>query len=160
MSHVSRFSIVGMLALAACAPKVHMDTSPYDMERSGNTAEPAPAVATPAHTGQRSGTIARATLVKTLDAGPGQFLQQFEVAGALDGERFVGWQFVRFTDDNSPLHDLDLAPGDILVNVNGQPLARPDQLQALWDSLRTAPAIDAELRRGDATVQLHFTIAD
>ena len=162
MSKVSRFSIAGLFALAACAPKVHMDTSPYDMERGGTekTAEPAPVAATPTHVGQRSGTIARASLIKTLDAGPGLFLQQFEVAGALDGERFVGWKLVRITDDNSPLHELDLAPGDVLAAVNGQSLAKPDQLQTLWDSLRTAPAIDAELRRADATVQLHFTITE
>ena len=137
-----------------------MDPSPYDMERDGKATSPPPAVAAPVHAGVRTGTIARASLVKTLDAGPGTFLQQFEVAGALEGERFIGWKLVRITDDSSALRDLDLNPGDVLTSINGQSLAKPDQLQALWDSLRSATAIAADLRRGDTSVQLNFAITN
>jgi S1-C subfamily serine protease len=49
-------------------------------------------------------------------------------------------------------------PGDVLLAVNGKPLSRPDQLQAVWDSLRTANEIDAELWRGDAKLTLSFAV--
>jgi S1-C subfamily serine protease len=76
----------------------------------------------------------------------------------MDGQRFVGWQLVQLIDQTGPLHDIDVVPGDVLLAVNGKPLSRPDQLQAVWDSLRTANEIDAELWRGDAKLTLSFAV--
>ena len=90
--------------------------------------------------------------------GPGAFLRQLEVTPRMDGQRFVGWQLVQLIDQTGPLHDLDVVPGDVLLAVNGKPLSRPDQLQAVWDSLRTANEIDAELWRGDAKLTLSFAV--
>ncbi|HEU4610919.1 MAG TPA: hypothetical protein VFS15_02535, partial [Kofleriaceae bacterium] len=52
----------------------------------------------------------------------------------------------------------DVVPGDVLLAINGKPLSRPDQLQALWESLRTANELRAQLWRGDARVELAFAI--
>ena len=49
-------------------------------------------------------------------------------------------------------------PGDVLLAVNGKPLSRPDQLQAVWDSLRGANQLVAELWRGNAKLRLEFAI--
>jgi S1-C subfamily serine protease len=108
--------------------------------------------------GLRTGTIARAHLVAVLDAGPGTFLRQLEVAPRLSGDRFVGWQLVQLLDRQGPLHDVDLAPGDVLLAINGKPLSRPEQLQVVWDSLRTANEVTARMWRGDQKLDLHFTI--
>jgi S1-C subfamily serine protease len=45
-----------------------------------------------------------------------------------------------------------------VLAVNGKPLSRPDQLQALWDSLRTANEVTAEMWRGDRRFELHFQV--
>ena len=37
-------------------------------------------------------------------------------------------------------------------------LARPDQLQSVWDSLRTANEVTAQLYRGDTQLTLKFAI--
>ncbi|HMG20822.1 MAG TPA: hypothetical protein VK607_05875, partial [Kofleriaceae bacterium] len=108
--------------------------------------------------GLRTGTIARAHLVAVLDAGPGTFLRQLEVAPRLSGERFVGWQLVQLLDRSGPLHDVDLVPGDVLLAVNGKPVSRPEQLWALWDSLRTANEVTAQLWRGDQKLELRFAV--
>jgi S1-C subfamily serine protease len=76
----------------------------------------------------------------------------------MDGNRFVGWQLVQLLDRKGPLVGVDVVPGDVLLAVNGKPLSRPDQLQVVWDSLRTANAISAELWRGNAKLELSFTI--
>jgi S1-C subfamily serine protease len=55
--------------------------------------------------------------------------------------------------------DVDVVPGDVLLAINGKPLSRPDQLQAIWDSLRTANQLTAELWRGSSKLQLSFAIA-
>jgi S1-C subfamily serine protease len=169
----------GLLALAilvpaACGPKV--STAPrafdddLDVRPAPAAAAAAPAPARPAAAprsgpaaaapgkGVRTGTIARARLVAVLDAGPGTFLRQLEVAPRLAGNRFVGWQLVELLDRSGPLHDVDVAPGDVLLAVNGKPVARPEQLQALWDSLRTANEVTAQLRRGDQPLELRFTV--
>jgi S1-C subfamily serine protease len=108
--------------------------------------------------GLRTGTIARAQLVAVLDAGPGTFLRQLEVAPRMSGDRFVGWQLVQLIDRTGPLHDVDLVPGDVLLAINGKPLSRPEQLQTVWDSLRTANEVTAQMWRGEMKLELRFTI--
>jgi hypothetical protein len=156
-----------VVILAACGPKVAIEPSPYD--------EDDPAAGAPVqrstfrgwderveapHQGEglRTGTIDRTALLAVLDAGPGQFLRQLEVTGAMDGELFVGWQLVQLLDKSSALHRLDLVAGDILIALNGAPLSRPDQLMTVWDSLRSADRLTCDLLRGEARFQISFAI--
>jgi S1-C subfamily serine protease len=153
-----------LVLATACGPKVSTQPVAFD-EDLGPRPQAAPAAPVqtvrpeaPPGKGLRNGVIARDRLVKVLDAGAGQFLRQVEVTPRMTGERFVGWQLVQLIDRHGPLIDIDLLPGDVLLAVNGQPLARPDQLQALWDSLRTANTVTAQLWRGDAKFSLEFTV--
>ncbi|TMQ12584.1 MAG: hypothetical protein E6J90_30815 [Deltaproteobacteria bacterium] len=168
----------GLLALAvlSCAPKVSTTPRPVeddlDLQPPQSAAAPAtsPAAAptaapagpprpeAPPGKGLRSGTIARASLVAVLDAGPASFLRQLEVVPQMAGDRFVGWRLIQLIDRAGPLHDLDVVPGDVLLAVNGRPVSRPEQLQALWDSLRTANDVTAQLWRGSQQLELHFTV--
>lgn len=160
-------TVIALVAVA-CGPRVpntpRLSENDLDMP-----AAPAPAVAAaepadaprsvaPPGKGLRTGTIARARLVAVLDAGPGTFLRQLEVAPRLSGDRFVGWQLVQLIDRTGPLHDVDLVPGDVLLAINGKPLSRPEQLQTVWDSLRTANEVAAQMWRGDMQLELRFTI--
>lgn len=156
-----------MLAVVACGPKVDpkgpLDEDLHDSTPATTTAESAPAPTekrpeAPAGKGERTGTIARAKLLAVLDGGPGAFLRQIEVTPRMDGQRFVGWQLVQLIDHAGPLVDVDVVPGDVLLAVNGKPLSRPDQLQSVWDGLRTANAITAQLWRGNAKFELQFAI--
>jgi len=168
--------VVLVFAVAACGPAVSTHGGLFDEDVARSPGTPAAdsnadgsAAATnanaprarteaPVGKGMRAGTIARASLTAVLDAGPGEFLRQLEVTPQLAGQRFVGWQLVQLVDHTGPLAAIDLAPGDVLLAVNGKPVAQPDQLQALWDSLRSADAVDAELWRGDRKVTLHFAV--
>ncbi|MEO8549251.1 MAG: hypothetical protein ABI678_04740 [Kofleriaceae bacterium] len=154
------------LALCACGPKVDpkgpLDEDLGDKTTVANTeAAPAPTEQrpeAPTGKGERTGTIARAKLLAVLDGGPGAFLRQVEVTPRMDGQRFVGWQLVQLVDHAGPLVDVDVAPGDVLLAVNGKPLSRPDQLQSVWDGLRSANTITAQLWRGNAKFELQFAI--
>jgi len=152
------------LLLAACGPKVAPrpafdEELPREQTVSEAAApEEAPRPEAPPGKGLRTGVIERAKLVAVLDAGPGEFLRQLEVTPRLEGERFVGWQLVQLIDKTGPLYDVDVLPGDVLLAVNGKPLSRPDQLQTVWDSLRTANEVRAQLWRGDAKLELAFQI--
>jgi type II secretory pathway component PulC len=154
------------LTLAACGPKADpqkpafesdLDTREQPAAAAAPAAQPERPVAPPGK-GLRTGTIERARLIAVLDGGPGAFLRQLEVTPRMDGQRFVGWQLVQLIDRTGPLHDVDVAPGDVLLAVNGKPLSRPDQLQAVWDSLRTANEIDADLWRGNGKLTLSFAV--
>jgi hypothetical protein len=158
--------LAALTTLAACGPKVAPSPSAFDeelpRERTTTTTEPVAAeperpVAPPGK-GLRTGTIDRAQLISVLDGGPGSFLRQMEVTARMDGNRFIGWQLVQLLDHTGPLHDVDVVPGDVLLAVNGKPLARPDQLQTVWDSLRTANELRAQLWRGDNKLELAFAI--
>jgi hypothetical protein len=160
----------GLLALVAFACGPAASTTPRPIEHDldvPNAAAPAviaaepagaPRLVAPPGKGLRTGTIPRARLVAVLDAGPGTFLRQLEVAPRLAGDRFIGWQLVQLLDHAGPLHDIDLVPGDVLLAINGKPVSRPDQLQALWDSLRTANEVAAQLSRGEMALELRFAI--
>lgn len=167
-----------LLALAtACGAKVKPAAVSYDEElgnkarssdedgapRAGDGEAPKvaaerPRAEAPPGKGLRNGTIDRKRLLAVLDAGPAMFLRQFEMIARLERERFVGWQLVQLVDRASPLADVDLVPGDVLLAVNGKPLSRPDQLQTVWDSLRTANEVTAQLWRGDMKLTLAFAI--
>ena len=157
------------VVLAACGPKpaprpaFDEDLGPKPAAEPAATGDAATAPAperpvAPAGKGLRTGTIERAKLVDVLDHGPGAFLRQLEVTARMDGDRFVGWQLVQLVDHASALVDVDVAPGDILLAINGKPLSRPDQLQAVWDSLRTANTLVADLWRGQTKLRLEFQI--
>ena len=156
------------LVVLACGPAVSNLPRTLDDEAEPRKAAPAapaaaaahdpPRAVTPASKGVRSGTIARDRLVAVLDAGPGMFLRQLEVAPRMSGDRFVGWQLVQVIDHAGPLVEVDVVPGDVLLAINGKPLERPDELQVVWDSLRTANELTAQLSRGETRLELRFRI--
>lgn len=154
-------------ALVACGPKVSPQPVTFDEDlgppRTQVTEQDDPQLAparplAPPGKGLRSGTIERARLLAVLDQGPASFLRQLEVTPRLSGQRFVGWELVQLVDHAGPLVDVDVVPGDVLLAINGKPLSRPDQLQSVWDSLRTANTVEAQLWRGDGKFTLAFAI--
>ncbi len=152
------------LLLVACGPKVAPTGTVFDEDLEAKHTEKveapveAPRPEAPPGKGLRTGTIERAKLITVLDGGPGTFLRQMEVTPRMDGERFVGWQLVQVLDKKGPLYDVDVAPGDVLLAINGQSISRPDQLQTIWDSLRTANEVRAQLWRGEGKLELAFAI--
>ena len=162
------------LVMAACGAKVHVDEMPMDQDDPNagapmtpmtrvapEAAKPAPAMpVAPPGPGARTMTIARASVNAAIDAGPGAFLRGFEVAPVMVGEKFAGWRLVRVLDGEHRFDGLDVAPGDVLVDVNGLPVSEPDQLSALFESLRGAHEIVCNLVRGSARFQLKVAIRD
>ena len=152
--------------LVACAPKVSTAPPKFDEDLpKQEVAAPVDELTVerpiaPPGKGLRSGTIARDRLIAVLDAGPGAFLRQFEVNAKKHGDRFVGWELVQLVGQPSanPLYDVDLVPGDVLLTINGKPISRPDQLNTVWETLRTSNEVTAELWRGRTKLTLAFAV--
>ncbi|MCA9673465.1 MAG: hypothetical protein H6709_02780 [Kofleriaceae bacterium] len=160
-------AVLFVLLLAGCGPKVHLEPSPFDVDDP----RAAPATTTAAPTfdelpvvpsgpGVREGEIDRTTLTAVLDAGPGELLRHLDVTAELDGQRFTGWRLVALDPAFQRFAGVDLQPGDVLIAINGRSISRPDELQAVWDGLRTASALICDLRRGDGRLRLQFAIVD
>lgn len=104
------------------------------------------------------GTIARAELDATLEAGIGRFLQRVTTEPHLDAGRFVGH---RVTELRGELFTgVDLRPGDTLLRINGLPLERPEEAMAIWDALRVASELTIDLLREGERRQLRFAIEE
>jgi general secretion pathway protein C len=166
-------AVVFAIVLAACGPKVHMDPMPMDeddpsagalptseapSEAGSRKPEAGSRIPAPPGAGTRTAAIGRAQLVAALDAGPGAFLRGFEVAPVMVGGKFGGWRLVRIFDGEHRFDGLDLAPGDVLIDVNGMPVSQPDQLSAVFDALRTANQITVDLERGGAPFRITVAV--
>ncbi len=119
------------------------------------TAKPAPAV-----TAATTGTIARRTLVRLLDAAPGAFLQQVVPEPRFRDGRFYGWRLAQFFPGDARFAGVDMHAGDVIRSVNGSTVERPEQLMEVWDGLRRARELTVELERDGQPRRLRWIIAD
>jgi S1-C subfamily serine protease len=151
--------LVLVLALAGCKPAVD-PAGPAPIEEDdpaaggvraapepGDRAEPAP-VRRGGHTIER----------KALDGCPGEVLAGMRIKAQFQGERFYGWRIDRFWPDDPRYTGVDLRPGDVVVSVNDQPLATPDQMYEVCRKLHDADAVRVRGVRAGAAFELVFPI--
>jgi S1-C subfamily serine protease len=147
---------------AACGPKARPDyPPPEDDEPMLSETPPEPAAETPATPpGVRvsSGRLARAQVTAVLDRGPGAFLSGLEIEPTFRGNVFAGWMILAFQPNDPAYAHVDLVPGDVVTKINGRTIERPEQLQELWDSLRTATRLDVDYLRNGQPRALRYTI--
>lgn len=105
------------------------------------------------------GPIARAELTEVLDAGPGRFLAGIEVEPVFVERRFDGWRLLVFSPRDPRIGAAPLGPGDVIRRVNDKPIGRPEQLQTVWDELRTADELVIEGLRAGAPFELRYVIS-
>lgn len=116
----------------------------------------------PALNGPRSatGSIERAELIPVLDAGLGRFLGGVNTEPNLEEGRFAGWRIVHLYPEDPRFATVDLLPGDIVTEVNGQAIERPEQAFAVWNGLRVADELHVAFLRDGQARELRFRIAD
>jgi hypothetical protein len=152
----SRYASASVLSLllVACGGARESGAGP----RPAPTASPAPSADYEPPTVQ--GTIRRSDLVAVLDAGLGRFLQGVQIEASLDDGRFVGFRLVSLYPDDPRFRSIDLAPGDVVVRVNGQSVERPEQAFQVWDGLRVASQLLVEYLRAGERREIRFDIVD
>ncbi|UJR87092.1 hypothetical protein [Sandaracinus amylolyticus] len=123
-------------------------------------AEPEPVAAAPlAPVPEGASVIQRAMLDEVLEAGLGRFLQRIGTEPDLRDGRFVGFRVVELRDE-ALFAGLDLAPGDTIVQVNGQGIERPEHAFTVWTGLRVASELTIVVLRGEERRELRFPIVD
>jgi S1-C subfamily serine protease len=156
-----RVAVVVVVVAVACggSPPVE-NPSPFDEDDPAafEDGEPPPAEA-PADGGVLprppavADTVTRADLDRVLDAGPGAYRAAIALEAELEGEQLEGWRIVRW-DVAWPA----LRPGDLVLDVNGVAVVRPDDLATLWDTLRTADEIALRIVRDGIETTLVFPV--
>jgi hypothetical protein len=160
---------IAAVLLCSCGPKVN--TAPYSFDeplqpitkwddstaQSASAAETSPSSSLPK---LREGTLQRTDVNAVLDAGPGALLRELDLQAVLQGNTFIGWEIVSIVSASSPAARADLIPNDVIRTINQQAVGKPDELMAVWNSLRTAPRLDVEMTRAGKPYMLSFAIVD
>jgi S1-C subfamily serine protease len=152
---------VGACLLLACATAPAMAPLPEEPPPSPavSTAPPAPppAVCTAF---ARPGVLKRSALARALNGSLGQWLSGVEVDASVQKGRFHGWVVRSLYPGDVCYRDVDVHPGDVVVRVNGKSIERPEQANEIFQSLRTAPALEIELVRAGAPMKVSFPIVE
>lgn len=103
------------------------------------------------------GSLARAEVVRHVDAGLGNFLQRTRVEASLEDGRFVGFRIVELVPE-SFWRNTDLEAGDVVTHVNQTSVEDPNQVYEVFESLREAPAIEVRVLRDGQARKMTFPI--
>lgn len=112
---------------------------------------------------QRAGplVVQRGDLDRVLNAGPGVLLQHVPLEPVFgSNRRFRGFRIVSLWRDDPRVRRYGVRPGDVVLEINGQPIHTPDQLLAVFRLLRNAVELRLRLSRSGTKLNLRWPIVD
>ena len=105
--------------------------------------------------------IDRGALDRLLRAGPGALLQVIPLQPVMappPKRRFLGFRIVQIYDNSPRVLRYGVRPGDMLSKVNGQRVARPEDLMEVFRLLRNATEVQVEVKRDGKVLNFTFPI--
>jgi type II secretory pathway component PulC len=96
--------------------------------------------------------VTRAELDAIIAKGPPYLLARIQLDPVFENSVFVGWELAGYRSELQSV--LGLAPGDIIMQINDLPIERPEQIEVLYQQLKTAAQIVFDVRRGGRRIQL------
>jgi hypothetical protein len=97
--------------------------------------------------------VGRWELNAVLDRGPAAFLQRVGASAEARHGHFYGWR-IGGAVAGIPV----LRAGDVVVEVNGSRLERPEEFIECWEAARFASEITVQLERGEAVMRLRWPV--
>jgi hypothetical protein len=101
------------------------------------------------------GVLDREGLDAVIDQGLGRVLGRLKVSPVLQRGQFQGF---RVTGVDVAWKAAGIAVDDVILRLNGQPIERPEQAQAAFESLRVASEISLDLLREGKPKKLRYRI--
>jgi S1-C subfamily serine protease len=101
------------------------------------------------------GVLDREGLDALIDQGLGRLLGRLKVSPVLQRGQFQGF---RVTGVDPAWKSAGIAVDDVILRLNGQPIERPEQAQAAFESLRVASEISLDLTREGKPKKLRYRI--
>src|SRR5262245_50880945 len=114
-------------------------------------AKPAPPA--PKRASLPPGHLTRGDVDAVLAKGPPWILRRVAVEEVLRDGKFVGWRLVAMPAE---WKGIDLKPGDVVTQVNGQTLEKPDDLYSAWSTLVVASDLKIAYEREGAPREVVF----
>lgn len=106
-------------------------------------------------------TVYRSEIDRALLGGPAYLLAQLGPEPFRLSGQVVGWQITRlFPDDPELAAVCDLRPGDVVLSINGDPIATPDALSALLDRLPGLEALVVLRLRDTRKEELRYQLVE
>jgi type II secretory pathway component PulC len=139
------------LVLVACG------SSPPPEPRPAKKPALAPAAASAPS--RAPGSLPRAEVVRFVNAGFWNFLQQVEVEPSVNDGKFRGWVIVALRPPTF-WEGVDLAPGDVVTSVNDLPIERETEAFDAFQSMKTAPALNVAYVRRGTERRISYRITD
>lgn len=102
--------------------------------------------------------LERSDVKKAIQAGPGAFLRNVSVEDwpVMRDGKFYGFRIRAL----NPAWKIGLAPGDVVLRVNGQPIEHPEDADAALRSLETAPSLRVDYERDGKPGVFELPIVD
>jgi len=92
-----------------------------------------------------------------LEGGPAYIFRVVTVEPVERDGTFRGYRIVEFSDVAREAVEPQLRVGDVVTEVNGVPIERPDDYMAAWEKLKHRSVLEVEFRRdGDVTRALWY----
>jgi hypothetical protein len=110
-------------------------------------------------TPRKAATLFRDEVARVIDGGLGRFLQHVEVDASLEHGHFRGFRILRLTPPDY-WQGVDLAPGDVVTQVNGMSIERPPEAHRAFVALKTADRLVVSYLRAGEPRELVYHIAD
>jgi hypothetical protein len=164
MGLLSRLACLGLCAplLVACGGGASENAGPATAKLAptppGDELDPKDKPREPEAT--PAGTIARARIDDTVSAGPGTFLQHVVLSDEpvmVDG-KFHGFRIKELRGDM--WKGVDLKPDDVVTQVNGFAIERPEQAVEAFHSLSVASELRVAYERDGKPRELRYAIVD
>jgi hypothetical protein len=102
--------------------------------------------------------IRRPALEAFIKQGPRHVLQLVQVQPAFSGQRFVGYEVMQVSPDAAAWLKERLRVGDVVVSVNQQSVARPEDYMSIWGELHAQRALTISILRGGEALELVWPI--
>jgi type II secretory pathway component PulC len=105
-----------------------------------------------------AGVISRTALQAQLALGIGRFLQQVRSEVVLSNGHWTGWRLRSLFANRADVHVRVLRVGDVVSQVNGQSIERPEDFKAVWDTMTDAKELVLDIERDGQPSRLRYTI--
>jgi hypothetical protein len=103
--------------------------------------------------------LERAEVNEAIEAGFGRFLQHVFVEPTFVAGKFQGFRIVELKP-KAAWDGVDLRPGDVVLQVNGKPIERPEQAHAVFLGLKNADRVVVSYLRDGKPGELVVPIVD
>jgi hypothetical protein len=105
-----------------------------------------------------TGAVTRPALLDVLGRSAGDFLRLVEVEAELRDGSFEGWRIASLPEGTPSW--LDVQRGDVVTAINGMRVERPDDAQAIWETLQVASEVRIDLTRAGERRSVRIPVED